>query len=86
MNKTVGFSWVRIWPIEHIQQFRCGRKSLVVVLCPNIVARCISVSIATRFLPLGVLEKDVYKNIPHTLQELRQNTELCISNVTAETL
>jgi hypothetical protein len=50
------------------------------------VARCISVSIATRFLPLGVLEKDVYKNIPHTLQELRQNTELCISNVTAETL
>jgi hypothetical protein len=26
------------------------------------------------------------KNNPHKLQEFKQNTELCISNVTAETL
>jgi hypothetical protein len=34
----------------------------------------------------GVLKENVYKNNPHTLEELRQNTELCISNVTAETV
>jgi hypothetical protein len=32
------------------------------------------------------LKESVYKNNPHTLEELKQNTELCISNVTAETL
>jgi hypothetical protein len=34
----------------------------------------------------GVLKENVYKNNPHTSEELKQNTELCISNVTAETL
>jgi hypothetical protein len=43
-------------------------------------------SITTRFLSLGVLKENVYKNNPHTSEELKQNTELCISNVTAETL
>jgi hypothetical protein len=32
------------------------------------------------------LKENVYKNNPHTLEELKQNTELWISNVTAETL
>jgi hypothetical protein len=32
------------------------------------------------------LKKNVYKNNPHTWEELKQNIELCISNVTAETL
>jgi hypothetical protein len=34
----------------------------------------------------GFLKENVYKNNSHTLEELKQNTELCISNVTAETL
>jgi hypothetical protein len=34
----------------------------------------------------GFLNENVYKNNPHTSEELKQNTELCISNVTAETL
>jgi hypothetical protein len=33
-----------------------------------------------------VLKENVYKNNPHTSEEFKQNTELCISNVTAETL
>jgi hypothetical protein len=37
-------------------------------------------------LSLGVLKENMYKNILHTLEELKQNIELCISNVTAETL
>jgi hypothetical protein len=35
---------------------------------------------------LGVLVENVYKNKPHTLEELKRNIELCISDVTAETL
>jgi hypothetical protein len=35
---------------------------------------------------LGDLKENVYKNNSHTLEELKQNIELCISNVTAETL
>jgi hypothetical protein len=34
----------------------------------------------------GFLKENVYKNNLHTLEELKQNTELCISNITAETL
>jgi hypothetical protein len=34
----------------------------------------------------GFLKENVYKNNPHTLEELKHNIELCISNVTAETL
>jgi hypothetical protein len=34
----------------------------------------------------GVLKENVYKNNPHTLEELKQDIKLCISNVTAETL
>jgi hypothetical protein len=34
----------------------------------------------------GFLKENVYENNLHTLEELKQNTELCISNVTAETL
>jgi hypothetical protein len=34
----------------------------------------------------GLLKENVYKNNPHTLEELKQNVELYISNVTAETL
>jgi hypothetical protein len=34
----------------------------------------------------GFLKQNIYKNNPHTLEELKQNTELCISNITAETL
>jgi hypothetical protein len=34
----------------------------------------------------GLLKENVYKNNPHILEELKQNIELCISNVTAETL
>jgi hypothetical protein len=32
------------------------------------------------------LKENVYKNNLHILEELKQNIELCISNVTAETL
>jgi hypothetical protein len=34
----------------------------------------------------GFLKENVYKNNPHTLEELKRNIELCISNVTAETV
>jgi hypothetical protein len=34
----------------------------------------------------GFLKENVHKNNPHTLEKLKQNIELCISNVTAETL
>jgi hypothetical protein len=34
----------------------------------------------------GFLKENVYKNNLHTLEELKQNIELCISDVTAETL
>jgi hypothetical protein len=34
----------------------------------------------------GFLKENVYKNNPHILKELKQNTELYISNVTADTL
>jgi hypothetical protein len=34
----------------------------------------------------GLLKENVYKNNPHPLEELKQNIELCILNVTAETL
>jgi hypothetical protein len=43
-------------------------------------------SVATGFLSSGFLKENVYKNNPHTFEELKQNVELCISNVTAETL
>jgi S-ribosylhomocysteine lyase LuxS involved in autoinducer biosynthesis len=32
------------------------------------------------------LKESVYKNKLHTLEDLKQNIELCISNVTAESL
>jgi hypothetical protein len=32
-----------------------------------------------------VLKENMYNNKLHTLEELKQNTELCISNITAET-
>jgi hypothetical protein len=35
---------------------------------------------------LGVLKESVYKNNPHTFEELKQSTDLCISNVTAVNL
>jgi hypothetical protein len=38
------------------------------------------------FCLLGDLKENVYKNNPRTLEELKQNNELCISNVTSETL
>jgi hypothetical protein len=50
------------------------------------VAPSIPGSIATGFLSLGVLKENVHKNNPHTLEELKQNTEPCIPNITAETL
>jgi hypothetical protein len=34
----------------------------------------------------GVLKENVHKNSPHTLEELKKNTKLFISKVTAETL
>jgi hypothetical protein len=34
----------------------------------------------------GFLKENMFKNNLHTLGELKQNIELCISNVTAETL
>jgi hypothetical protein len=34
----------------------------------------------------GFLKENMYRNNPHTLEELKQNTELCISSVTAKTL
>jgi hypothetical protein len=34
----------------------------------------------------GFLKENMYKNNPHTFEELKQNTELCILNVTAKTL
>jgi hypothetical protein len=34
----------------------------------------------------GFLKENMHKNNPQTLEELKQNTELCTSNVTAETL
>jgi hypothetical protein len=34
----------------------------------------------------GFLKENMYKNNPHMLEEFKQNTELCISNITAETL
>jgi hypothetical protein len=34
----------------------------------------------------GVLKENVYKHYTHTLEEFKENIELCISNVTAETL
>jgi hypothetical protein len=34
----------------------------------------------------GFLKQNVCKNNPYTFEELKQNIELCISNVTAETL
>jgi hypothetical protein len=43
-------------------------------------------SIAIGFLSLGVLEGELVQSNPHTLEELKQNIELCISNVAAETL
>jgi hypothetical protein len=36
------------------------------------------------FYLCGFLKENVYKNNPHTSEELEQNTELCISNITAE--
>jgi hypothetical protein len=50
------------------------------------VAPSISGSIATGFLYLGFLKENVYKNNPHTSEELKQSYELFISNVTTETL
>jgi hypothetical protein len=50
------------------------------------VAPSITGSIATGFLSLGFPKENVYKNNPHTLDEFKQNTEVCISNVTVETL
>jgi hypothetical protein len=50
------------------------------------VAPSIPGSIAIGFLSLGALKENVSKNNPHTREELKQNIELCISNVTAETL
>jgi hypothetical protein len=53
--------------------------------CSKLVAPSIPGSIATGFLSFGVFKENVYKNNPHT-EKLKQNSELCISNVTAETL
>jgi hypothetical protein len=41
-------------------------------------------SITTGFLSLGVFKENIYKNKLYTLEEFKQNIELCISNVTAE--
>jgi hypothetical protein len=49
------------------------------------VAPSVPRSIATGFLSLGILKGNVYKNL-HTLEKLKENTGLCISNITAETL
>jgi hypothetical protein len=34
----------------------------------------------------GFLKENVYKNNPHTLEKFKQNIDLYISNITAETL
>jgi hypothetical protein len=52
----------------------------------KLVAPSIPGSIATGFLSLGVFEGERVKNIPHTSDELKQNIELCISNVTPAVL
>jgi hypothetical protein len=38
------------------------------------------------FYTWGGLKENVYKSNPRTLEKLKQNTEVCISNVTVETL
>jgi hypothetical protein len=52
----------------------------------KLVASSIPGSIAAEFLSLGLLKENVYKNNLHTLEELKQNIQLYISSVTAETL
>jgi hypothetical protein len=67
--------------MQILSEFFCGRiisRNLLPPRSPDLSP--------LDFYLWGVLKENVYKNNPHTLEELKQNTELCISNVTAETL
>jgi hypothetical protein len=74
------------WFQQQIQQCRCSSISLMVVFFSKLVAPSITGSIATGFLSLVVFKAERVQNNPHALEELKQNTELCISNVTTDTL
>jgi hypothetical protein len=74
MNKTAGFS-------KMLSEFFGGR----------IISRKLWPSRSLDLSPLefclwGFLKEKVYKNNPHTLEEFKQTIELCISNVSAESL
>jgi hypothetical protein len=66
-NKTAGFSNMGLWCIQQIQQCRCWASSLVVALFLKTCGLLNARSIITRFLSLGVLKENVYKNNLHTL-------------------
>jgi hypothetical protein len=55
------------------------------LFCGRIISRNFWSSRSPDLSPLYFIFK-VHKSNPHTLEELKQNTELCILNVTAETL
>jgi hypothetical protein len=86
-KKTAGFSKMGLRRIQQIQQCRCWASSLVVALfletCDALDPRIYRHRI---FIFCFFFLRECVQNNPHTSEELKQNIELCIWNVTAETL
>ena len=74
-NKNSSFNKMWLWHIQKIQHHQWSTNSFPIIQFLRNCCPSISRINKIQFLSLGFLKENVYKNNPHTAEELKQNND-----------